>query len=313
MSGGTLSWNGNAVSVGTSPGPVLTFGSNTATSGYTEGDATVLDDVSGTGYALVLNMGSNSVSVVDLVNIVSDATIAVGNSPVAAAITPDASTAYVVNYADGTLSVVSLSSDSVTSTVSVGANPGSVALDASGDIWVGGPGYITELDPSTLGVLNTRSVPATVSALAVSDGTNQIVYNALANPSGSGSATVDYGTASASMQTMAMPGTSVSAISYAQGAAAPYSSSSIATSLPQAGQLGSGLLVSANYGNALSISATPTGFVVTDLNNGVTYVKGSTPGPIRSIAVDPDYGEVYLTVPDSNSVITVPLPPIPTY
>lgn len=72
-------------------------------------------------------------------------------------------------------------------------------------------------------------------------------------------------------------------------------------------------MVSANYGNTLSISATPTGFIVTELTTGQPFISGTTPGPVRSIAVDPDYGFVYLTVPDDNAVITVPLPPIPPY
>uniref|UniRef100_E6QMT6 Uncharacterized protein n=1 Tax=mine drainage metagenome TaxID=410659 RepID=E6QMT6_9ZZZZ len=52
--------------------------------------------------------------------------------------------------------------------------------------------------------------------------------------------------------------------------------------------------------------------MVTEVSTGGTVMTGSTPYPIRAIAVDPNYGQVYLTVPDSNAVITVPLPPVPT-
>lgn len=51
---------------------------------------------------------------------------------------------------------------------------------------------------------------------------------------------------------------------------------------------------------------------MTEVSTGATVLTGSTPYPIRAIAVDPNFGEVYLTVPDSNAVITVPLPPVPS-
>ena len=96
------------------------------------------------------------------------------------------------------------------------------------------------------------------------------------------------------------------------GASSAYTSSPISARLLHPVQLATGTLVSANYGNDLAISAYPGGFVVTEVSTGATVLTDSTPYPIRAIAVDPNFGEVYLTVPDSNAVITVPLPPIPT-
>ena len=164
-----------------------------------------------------------------------------------------------------------------------------------------GNGYIDEVSPSTYGVVQTIPTGGTVTSLAVSSGQGKIVTTIV--PSSNTSALAAEGVSTSGGQ---------QAYSTNVGPTSDYTSSRISSSLLTPMQLGTGTLVSANYGNDLAISATPGGFIVTDVSTGNTIMTGSTPGPIRAIAVDPDYGEIYLTVPDTNAVITVPLPPVPT-
>jgi hypothetical protein len=56
------------------------------------------------------------------------------------------------------------------------------------------------------------------------------------------------------------------------------------------------------------VSATPTGFTITDISGNVVLASENTPSPVTGIAVDPYLNVAYLTMPDSNTVLSVPLP-----
>jgi hypothetical protein len=56
------------------------------------------------------------------------------------------------------------------------------------------------------------------------------------------------------------------------------------------------------------LSATPTGFAVTDLNTHTILMQIATPAPVTGIAVDTSLQIAYVTVPDANELLTVPLP-----
>ena len=56
------------------------------------------------------------------------------------------------------------------------------------------------------------------------------------------------------------------------------------------------------------VTATPTGFSITDLSGHIVLVSETTPSPIAAIAVDQNLNVAYLTMPDSNTLLTVPLP-----
>ena len=58
----------------------------------------------------------------------------------------------------------------------------------------------------------------------------------------------------------------------------------------------------------ISVSATPTGFEVTDLNTHQVLMQVSTPAPVTGIAVDTNLHIAYVTIPDANELLTVPLP-----
>lgn len=56
------------------------------------------------------------------------------------------------------------------------------------------------------------------------------------------------------------------------------------------------------------VTATPTGFTITDTSGHVVLVSEKTPSPVTAIAVDSKLNVVYLVMPDSNTLLTVPLP-----
>jgi hypothetical protein len=78
--------------------------------------------------------------------------------------------------------------------------------------------------------------------------------------------------------------------------------------LPSASLLAGGALSSVQYANDIAVVTTPTGFAVVDIARGNVVMQGTTPTPVRGMAADPDQGVVFLTAPDSNTVLRVPLP-----
>ena len=56
------------------------------------------------------------------------------------------------------------------------------------------------------------------------------------------------------------------------------------------------------------VSATPTGFVILDSAGHRVLVSESTPSPVTAISVDSKLNVAYLTLADSNTLLTVPLP-----
>jgi hypothetical protein len=89
-----------------------------------------------------------------------------------------------------------------------------------------------------------------------------------------------------------------------------YSSSGTGSTAPPGWLLSNGALVSAPYGNRFAVTGTPTGFVVIDLQTRTQVLPGTTPSAVRGIATDPKNGVIYATGPDSNSLITLPFPPL---
>jgi YVTN family beta-propeller protein len=103
--------------------------------------------------AVVANSGGNTVSILDIVNNVTLSTITVGNQPVALAVSSDGSTAYVANYTDSTVTRVNLTTGTATATVAVGGQPTSVSLTSAGTLWVGGVGFLAEVNTETMNVV----------------------------------------------------------------------------------------------------------------------------------------------------------------
>src|SRR5262249_49797404 len=81
--------------------------------------------------AYVTNGADNTVSVLDTTTNTVVATVPVGTFPIAVAITPDGTHAYVANF-DGTVSVIDTTTNTVVATVPVGTFPEGVAITPDG-------------------------------------------------------------------------------------------------------------------------------------------------------------------------------------
>src|SRR6202034_1936186 len=84
-------------------------------------------------YAYISNGGSNTVTVIDLVNMRQDRVIAVGSTPSGLGINPHRNEVYVVNAGSGTVSVIDTERNTVTATMRVQRQPHSIDVDAEGD------------------------------------------------------------------------------------------------------------------------------------------------------------------------------------
>ena len=300
---------GTAVTVGANPTAVVTYNGGVVHRGWSPNT----DDFTGTTRAIVADSGTNLVSILDTVQDRLLENVIVGNQPVALAVSSDGTKAYVANYADSTVTQVNLTAGTVLATIPVGGQPTSVALTSGGTLWVGGVGFLTEVSTENMSVVATESTAGkTITALAYSDGQNELV----ATTANNGSMSIDE-----LNPTAVQPG----------GTYTPLASHSVSTTFGtyynprlQANVQGytatvttSTVPINTNVPGApplvvqdgwAVVTATPTGFTITDASGHVVLVSETTPSPIAAIAVDNNLNVAYLTMPDSNTLLTVPLP-----
>jgi len=284
-----------AIPVGQNPTAVATYGTATVTRNLGgQCDSTATTTL--TGYAVVTNSGANTVSIVSLANNSNVASVTVGHAPVAVAVDPAGSTAYVANYDDATISVVSLGAHAQTNLVSVGAYPAAVAMDPSGaSFWVGGDGYIDQFSTSSLALEASYGVGGFVSSLAVSQGQGEIFYTVAATSGGVAAEAQSIG----SHQVIASYSFGTQPVSGCWGCGGPTDPPLQANST----------LVSNILNNGLAVGATPNGFALVSLMSNQVIFQGGTPNPVRGIAVMPSQNLGWVTVPDSNQVLTIPISP----
>ena len=112
-------------------------------------------------FAYVSNGGSNTVSVLDLVNIRQERVIAVGNNPSGLAASPTRNEVYVVNTGSGSVSVIDAEANRVAATIPVHRRPYFIDVDPSG-----ARAYVANSGSNDVSVIDlaARHVVATVSA-----------------------------------------------------------------------------------------------------------------------------------------------------
>jgi YVTN family beta-propeller protein len=296
--------------VGANPTAVAAYNARSVVVTGGGGCDTYKTTYSGATNAIVTNSGGNTVSILDLVNAVLATTITVGNHPVALAISADNKTAYVANYGDSTVSQVSLTTNTVTATVAVGGQPTSVTITSGGTLWAGGAGFLTQINTSNMSVVGTETAYVmNIVALSYTDQLSQLiiqstdstgaVYEDEMNPTAFAAGGTYSALASHNVSTL---GTYTSGSTQIRAFTSTLSSSSsIPINLPGAPPL----VVQDGWA---VITATPTGFTITDASGHVVLVSETTPSPITAIAVDSKLNVAYLTMPDSNTMLTVPLP-----
>jgi YVTN family beta-propeller protein len=129
----------------------------------------------------VANSDSDNVSVIDTATNTVISTVPVGTFPVAIAITPDGTRAYVTNYLPNTVSVINTATNAVIATIPVGVGPELVAITPDGT-----RAYVPNIKSDTVSVINTttNTVIATIpvgifpfGAAITPDGTRAYVTN----------------------------------------------------------------------------------------------------------------------------------------
>src|ERR1700734_2992196 len=84
-------------------------------------------------YAYISNGGSNTVTVLDLVNMRQERVIAVGTSPSGLGVNPRRNEVYVVNSGSGTVTVINAQTNTVAATIRVQRQPYFIDVDAEGN------------------------------------------------------------------------------------------------------------------------------------------------------------------------------------
>jgi YVTN family beta-propeller protein len=102
-------------------------------------------------YAYVSNSGSNTVTVLDLVNMRQDRVIPVGNNPSGLAINPQRREVYVVNSGSDTLSVINARTNTVAATIHLRHQPYFIDVDALGQ-----RAYVANSKSNDVSVLDLR-------------------------------------------------------------------------------------------------------------------------------------------------------------
>jgi hypothetical protein len=304
-----VTYQGQVIGVGANPTAIKTFNVQQVDTSDPNSD-TMTQLTTEPTRAIVANAGSSSVSIVDLVNKVSVTSIPVAPQPVAIALNSSQSKAYVACYGGNALYEIDLATNAVSRTVGLTAGPLSLDIDSSHNtIWVGGQNFIAAVDLGSFSVVSSSAIQGAVNSIVTSPGQGQLLYTVVSgSAAGTLSAGGSTGTSTFTIGEMPLsPGASTTS-SFQPSTATAYQTSTTSSALPSASLLAGGALSSVQYANDIAVVTTPTGFAVVDIARGNVVMQGTTPTPVRGMAADPDQGVVFLTAPDSNTVLRVPLP-----
>jgi len=112
-------------------------------------------------FAYVTNGNSNTVSILDLVNLRSDRTLQVGENPTGIAVNPRRNEVYAVNTKSGTITVIDAATNTVAATIGVHRQPYAISVDSAG-----GRAYVANSGSNSVSIidLDRRREIATVGA-----------------------------------------------------------------------------------------------------------------------------------------------------
>ena len=103
-------------------------------------------------YAYITNGGSNTVTVLDVINMRQDRVLAVGSDPTGVTANPVRHEVYVVNAGSGTISVINAETNAVAATIGVHRQPYSIDVDEQGL-----RGYVANSKSNNVSVIDLRS------------------------------------------------------------------------------------------------------------------------------------------------------------
>ena len=303
------------ISVGNSPTVVIPFNDQGTDDYQQHGPCSYTDRYyTGAQSALVVNTADNTVSVIDIGqrSLYPIGTVAVGIQPVAAVINSSETTAYIANYGSGTISEVNLVSLAVTRNLSVMAHPTTLAFDSSGNLWVGGQGYVQKITLSSWSVASTTAVDGTIQTMAYDAQQGALIQVMLQNgnaASPTDGATMDsgitYASSSGSSYSAASRFTSSSSVGSAGGDNSAYVNSSAAPYLAYPAQVSAAPPILASTNGDITASVTGTSFTISRLSDGAVLIAGTLPYPARGVALGKS--NVYFTMPETSSLITMPI------
>jgi YVTN family beta-propeller protein len=119
-------------------------------------------------YAYVTNGGSDTVTVLDVVNVRIDRELAVGHHPIAVAVSPTRNEVYVVNSgapgANGSISVIDAEHNAVVATIPVHKQPASIDIDATGST-----AYVANSGSNSVSVIDLKARRETTQISAGED------------------------------------------------------------------------------------------------------------------------------------------------
>ncbi len=299
---------GSTIQVGSQPAAILVYNQVTTNDHQQNGPCSSSDSFD-TYYpnAVVANSGTNTLSFLDLGAGSVTRTVTVGANPVAMVFSGDGSYIFSANIGDSTISRVNLSTWQVSS-LFVGGSPNTLEVTPDGSLWVGSATTLSMVNPDTLQI--NGSYPTGGQAIIA------MKYNAVSaelvatTASSEGSVSVQEIDPAATANSNGVHTNAirqVSRISTQNGRFHAYSQTAASSAAPM--QIAAGAFSGISAQDSwLTVSATPEGFVVTDTVNHVELMRGATPGPVTSIAIDPSESTAYLAIPDANTVMSIPLP-----
>ncbi|HTH52437.1 MAG TPA: YncE family protein [Edaphobacter sp.] len=100
-------------------------------------------------FAYITNGNSNTVSVLDLVNLRADRTLRVGDNPTGIAANPKRNEIYAVNTRSGTVTVIDASNNTVAATIGVHRQPYFISVDEAG-----GRAYVANSGSNSVSILD---------------------------------------------------------------------------------------------------------------------------------------------------------------
>ncbi len=309
----------NTIAVGTNPTIVVPY--NSQLQQYANGmndpcGSYVNTTYTGAQSALVVNTGSNNVSLVNIGQYAyPTGTVVVGTQPVAAVINSAGTLAYIANYGSGTISEINLANVQLTRTLSVMSHPTALSYDSSGNLWVGGQGYLKKINISTWAVASTIPVDGTITGMSYDANqalfVNTVLQNGNATSPSNGSTqalAIAYSTSAATSYSTTLlvnPVTGTSAVSAISSNATPYAQSSLNSHLAYPGQTAFNPPIYSSSNGDLIATANGNSFTVSVLASGKVLINGTLPHPIRGVKLTTTM--LYFTMAESNSLVTLPI------
>ncbi|MDF2433866.1 MAG: hypothetical protein JWP44_3497 [Mucilaginibacter sp.] len=174
-------WANNNTSIGLAASGTGNIPSFTAiNTGSSPVTATITGTPVGSGFAYIVNSGSNSVSVINTATSAVVATIPVGSNPNSVCVDPNYNEVYVVNNSSNTVSVINTLTNTIKATISVGPSPWSVTVSQDGSrayVADGGNNDVEVINTTTNTVMVTIPAGTNPNALAVSPNGSLIYVN----------------------------------------------------------------------------------------------------------------------------------------